>query len=215
MLVAVLFDADGTLFDSAEFILNSYEYTCRTLNLPMITREMLNDSKGIPLRETYDLYHPEGTQEESCRVHKDFQLQNLHLCKPFADTRDTLDKLKERDVRMGIVSARGGTVHPVVELNGLTSYFEVIVTADDVVLRKPHAEGLLLALDKMQVKPEHAFMVGDMHGDIEMGRRAGVKTIGVACGFEGWDRLKTYNPTYLAQNLGDIISPIDLHRGLP
>lgn len=86
------------------------------------------------------------------------------------------------------------------ERAGLLSLFDEIVTANEVVHRKPNPEGILLCLKHMAVSPSDAVYVGDTVADILASRRAGVMAVGVLTGVElprysrrrgriGWCRL--------------------------
>ena len=52
MYETVLFDLDGTIIDSAEGIMCSFEYTFRKLGLPVPTREEMNVFIGPPLHHS-------------------------------------------------------------------------------------------------------------------------------------------------------------------
>lgn len=48
-------------------------------------------------------------------------------------------------------------------------------------------------------------MVGDNHHDIESGKNAGVMTAGVAWSAKGKERLITYEPTYMLDEMTDLL----------
>jgi phosphoglycolate phosphatase/pyrophosphatase PpaX len=61
----------------------------------------------------------------------------------------------------------------------LSSYFDVVITGDDVTHPKPHPEGILLAMEQLRAKASDTIYVGDSDADILAGRAAGLLTVGV------------------------------------
>jgi len=52
-------------------------------------------------------------------------------------------------------------------------------------------------------------MVGDNYHDIEAGQNAGVLTAGVAWSRKGKEFLNGYNPTYMLEDMRDILNIIE------
>jgi len=96
---------------------------------------------------------------------------------------DMLARLKGK-YPMSVVSARDekGTMR-FLEQFGLVKYFDVIVTGLSAKHTKPYPDPILLAAQKMRVKPEECLMIGDTTVDIRAGKSAGAQTVGVLCGF--------------------------------
>jgi len=67
----------------------------------------------------------------------------------------------------------------------LAKAFKVIVSADDVIKGKPHPEGYLLALNKLnsilgqEIQPSECLVIEDSHWGIEAGKAAGMKVLAV------------------------------------
>jgi len=85
---------------------------------------------------------------------------------------------------MSVVSARDakGTMH-FLEQFDLAQYFDAIITGQSAEHTKPYPDPVLLAAQKMGVKPEECLMIGDTTVDIRAGKSAGAQTVGVLCGF--------------------------------
>ena len=94
-----------------------------------------------------------------------------------------LSQLKGR-YPMSIVSARDekGTIH-FLEKFDLLKYFDAVITGLSTKRTKPYPDPILLAAQKMGVKPEECLMIGDTTVDIRAGKSAGAQTVGVLCGF--------------------------------
>ena len=85
---------------------------------------------------------------------------------------------------MAVVSARDekSTMRFLTQFD-LCKYFDVIMTGLSAPHTKPYPDPILLAAQKMGVKPEECLMIGDTTVDIRAGKSAGAQTVGVLCGF--------------------------------
>jgi len=92
---------------------------------------------------------------------------------------------------MCVVSARDekGTMRFLEQFN-LVQYFDTVVTGQSAEHTKPYPDPILLAAQKMGVKPEECLMIGDTTVDMRAGKSAGAQTVGVLCGFGEEPELK-------------------------
>ena len=58
MIKAALFDVDGTLLDTTEFIYQAFEYTFKMFGLPSIPRAKIRGCIGKPLIDCYKALAP-------------------------------------------------------------------------------------------------------------------------------------------------------------
>ena len=96
---------------------------------------------------------------------------------------DALERLHAEGRRLAVVTAkRSATVRLAFEHVPLGHLFEVVVGGDETERHKPDPEPLLLAAERMGVRPEEAAYVGDSPFDIRAAKAAGVFAIAVAWG---------------------------------
>ena len=102
---------------------------------------------------------------------------------------------------MSVVSARDerGTL-AFLDHFGLTKYFDVIVTGLSAEHTKPYPDPVLLAAQKMGVKPKECLMIGDTTVDIRAGRSAGAQTAGVLCGFGEEPELRKFGADVILED---------------
>ncbi len=114
-------------------------------------------------------------------------------------------------LRLAIVTSkhRRGTLRGL-ELCGLTSRFEEIVTPEDVVHPKPHPEPVLTALERLGVGPREALFVGDSPHDVVAGRAAGVRTVGALWGPFPRAALEAAGPDHLAERQDEVLRLVRL-----
>ncbi|MFD1848998.1 pyrophosphatase PpaX [Oceanobacillus bengalensis] len=204
----ILFDLDGTLIDTNELIIESFKHTFNHYNLDY-TREEIIEFNGPPLYETFKNIDPDRI-DEMIDVYRGHNLQvHDQYVEAFPKVVETLEELKKREIKLGIVTAKMmDSVGKGIRIAGLEGMFDTIVSLDDVTHPKPHPEPVLKAMKALDAKAGTTLMVGDNSHDIESGQNAGVRTAGVAWSFKGKDRLLKLNPTYMLEEMTDLLAII-------
>ena len=208
---AVLFDWDGTLADTAEASFRCYVRTLEAFAIPFD-------------RDTYArTYSPNwyltfralGLAEQhwpdaDARWLAHFAEERISL---IDGARDVLESLTTRGVSTAIVTSGGRErVSRELEHHGLASHVHACVYGCDVTQKKPHPEGLLLALERLRVDPDDAVYVGDSPEDIEMARGAGVRSVAIPGGYPNRDALLSAKPDVILDSLRDLL-PFSPPRG--
>ncbi len=181
---AFLFDMDGTLLDTREFIIQSTEHTLRKHGFPVPDRREISKLVGHPFNEFYQTLT--GLDDDVTFLqnsHREFQVKNYHLSKPYPHALDVLRKIKERGFKTAIISTRGRrTSHETLRLAGMDVLLDAVITGDDAPV-KPNPEGILKALAQLGEAPVAGMMIGDSYHDVEAGKNAGTMTIRATYGF--------------------------------
>jgi pyrophosphatase PpaX len=118
---------------------------------------------------------------------------------------DTLQKLKERQLRIGLVtnnSRKGANL--TLEHLGLSGFFHTVVTRDDCEEMKPDPSPLNKALKELDARPDEAIFVGDSVNDIIAAKEAGVGSVAIATGTSSLEELLQYEPDYVLDSLNDL-----------
>jgi pyrophosphatase PpaX len=175
----VLFDFDGTIMDTNDVIIKSWDHTFETLGYDKKDHKELIVTFGEPLELTLEKFFPDIPVEESIEIYRGYQRDHfVGLISLFPGVVEMLDELKAKGIKMALVTSRlHKTTMDGVEKFGLGKYFEVIITADDTSKHKPDPEPILITLDKLGSKPENAIMVGDTLFDIRCARNATVESV--------------------------------------
>jgi pyrophosphatase PpaX len=96
---------------------------------------------------------------------------------------DVLERLRGEGRRLGIVTAkRHATVRLAFEVCPIEEFFDAVVAADDTERHKPDPDPVLLALERLQARPEDTAYVGDAPFDVQSAKAAGVYAIAVGWG---------------------------------
>lgn len=205
MKKAILFDIDGTLLDTHDFIFDAVKHSLATHGFGYPEDKLLKKAIGRSLLEFYEILLPDADPTKLANTHHDFQQKNFHLVKLFPNTKMVLSDLKSAGFSMAAVSNRSReSLIPSLKLTGIFKFFDAVLSVDDVESPKPHKDHLLVALKSLQVKSGNAYMVGDTENDILAGKAAKVKTVGVRYGWLGKDIAK-HKPDYLIDDIEQLL----------
>ncbi|MES2409759.1 MAG: HAD-IA family hydrolase [Patescibacteria group bacterium] len=201
-----LFDIDGTILDTREFIIQAAEHSLPTLGYFVPERRVIAQNVGKPFEEFYFcLTGSEKDIEKLMDAHRAFQAQNFNLAKIFPHSLQTLKTLKERGHRLAAVTSRSKkTSHQTLIDAGIFDLFDTVISSEDAGALKPDPAPLFKALEFMGELPERAVMIGDSHLDIEAGINAGTKTVRVKYGFHT-DRLNEPKPDFFIDDIEDLL----------
>ena len=208
MLRAVLFDWDGTLSDTAEASFRCYVRLFAELGVPFDRETYARTYSPNWYRTFRDLELPEErwpyADERWLALYAEEQVGIV------PGARELLDLLAVRGIRAGIVTSGGAErVSREIERHRLGHRLGVRVFGSDVREKKPHPEGLLLCLKRMDLRPEDVVYVGDSPEDVLMAKAAGVRAIAVPGGFPNVEALRASNPYALVESLLDVAGLID------
>lgn len=175
----ILFDFDGTVMDTNDVIINSWQHTFRTLEGREEEVSKIVKTFGEPLEITMQTLFPQVPTEEAIGIYRSYHHDNFgEMINVFPGMRELLQELKKRGYKMGLVTSRlKKTTLQGLEKYRLDSYFDVVVTAEDTHKHKPDPEPVLIALEKLGSVPEKSLMLGDTMFDILCARNAGVSSV--------------------------------------
>lgn len=179
MINTVLFDFDGTLVNTNDVIIASWQHTYMYYLGREESLEKITACFGEPLLLTMEREFPEVDPRESAEVYRNFQKENAdELVKIFPGIKELLESLKTDGFRMGVVTSRTReSAQRYMDMFGIGDFFEEMVSCDDTEIHKPNPEPILLCLKKMGITAEEALMVGDSPFDIKCANNAGVKSV--------------------------------------
>ncbi|MEK7601827.1 MAG: HAD-IA family hydrolase [Patescibacteria group bacterium] len=204
---AVVFDVDGTLLDTREFIAAAIEHSLRAHGHVVPERkQVVEAATGRSLDDCYPLLAPDGDVVALRDTHRAFQMKRFDLVNAYAGMHEVLTALRARGILLGICSIRGPNLRPTLEHTQALAYFDAIVDSTGVTNHKPHPEGILKVLELLNVAPEHAVAIGDTASDIEAGKAAGCSlTIAITHGLGTRESLEKSGADHIVTSLPDIL----------
>lgn len=184
-----IFDMDGTLIDSQAHITTAMAGAFGALNIATPPRETVLSVVGLSLPQAMFRLAPEAdeiTRDRLVEAYKDsFAGQRAQSASPLYDGAESLLKSLKAETPMTLAIATGKSrrgLNHVLSAHGIAQHFDSTQVADDHP-SKPHPSMIEAILLETAHEAGQAVMIGDTTYDIDMGRAAGVRTIGVTWGY--------------------------------
>ena len=181
---AILFDKDGTIFDSEQVCCDAWVTTAKVFDVDF-TADMFKKFIGIPTHECIKIAHQnfgsafpmETFTQEISRYISAQKKQGLPIKKGF----DRFFRyILKKNIPVGVVTSSG--YDSVIESFQQTNYMQsldVLVTFDDIIHPKPAPDCYLLACQKLSVAPERVLVFEDSNAGIKASLAAGCQTVAI------------------------------------
>jgi phosphoglycolate phosphatase len=195
-VVAIIFDLDGTLIDSAPDIGGALNrLLAEHGRLPIATaalRAMIGDGSAELVRRAFAATgEPLPDQHLAPVVGRYIDIYAGYPVSPgcvYPGVIETLKALAASGIRLGLCTNKPArVVAGLLPALKLASYFGVVCGGDTLSARKPDPAPLLWALDRLGLPaaeaPARAVMVGDGRNDVLAARAAGVPVVAVSYGY--------------------------------
>ena len=211
---AVLFDYDGTLIDTNQLIVDSWNHMYKKHFGGTLTGDDVKWTFGMLLSDAVDeqmkrMGHSGYDLAEIVESYREFQRgENATPAPPFEGMPELIAQLKERGVLLGIVTSRAQeTLMKGLEKYGLKDSFGFIVCAETTQIHKPRPEPALICCKGLGVAPQDALMVGDSVFDLQCGNAAGCASAFVTWSFatSREKALREGHPTYIIDRPGQLL----------
>jgi len=193
----IIFDIDGTLTSTFDLIFASFNYVTEKYFGKTYTNEEIQKEFG----PTEDVILKKWFKDRYDIVRKDYYQfyddKHHEMADVFPGMPELLKNIKERDIILATNTGKGRD-SSLITLNklGIRSYFDLVVTGDEVEDHKPAPDGIFLFLEKYNIPKERVLMIGDMWVDIAAAQSAGVKSAAVLYDDYAKHDFKGYKPDY-------------------
>ncbi len=176
-LSCAIFDIDGTLTRTNELIFASFnhvaqKYLRRTFPPEEIVRLFGPPEEGA-LRVMFGDELVQTALDELCAYYAE---HHAAMASVHPGITEILGFLRDHGVQLAVFTGKGRrTAMITLDALQLTSFFDMVVSGNDVVRHKPDPEGILKVMSAFGTLPDRTLMIGDSVGDIKASRAAGVR----------------------------------------
>ncbi|RYL95257.1 HAD-IIIA family hydrolase [Sporolactobacillus sp. THM7-4] len=207
MLKTIIFDFDGTLVDSKEVLISTYNQLAERHHYKKFHIEELDRFMKLPLKE----------QCRSMQIpfHKIPQIifellkgykSSLKKIRFIEGINELLYTLKKSGYELAIISSNAEkNIQQFLSANDV-HYFSTVMCSGDVY-RKDRMINKFLK--KNHLRTSQVIYVGDEARDIIAGKKSGVKVIWAAWGFDSFEIVKRAKPDFIAKKPNEIIDIVE------
>lgn len=203
----ILFDFDGTIYDTLEGITKSMQYALNQQGIyPKL--DELKCFAGPPLHDKLEEVYG-FTGEKADEVVRVFRERYAHIgiyesC-IFHGVEELLKKLKAAGKRLGIATSKPEVMaNKLLEMQNIREYFEVVsgssvsgkLSSKDIILRE--------ALRRFGSDGENAVLVGDTKYDVMGAHKCALTCIGVRYGYAADGELEDAGAKLIAENTEEL-----------
>jgi phosphoglycolate phosphatase len=212
MTQLIVFDCDGTLVDSQAVIVACAQDAFAAVGLLAPSPERIRHIVGLSLEPAMRVLLGRDDPEMGRRIAEAYRDAFFaRRAKPdheeplFPGVVATLEALRDRGAVMGV--ATGKTMRGLVQIlekHDLAEYFVTLQTSD-LHPSKPHPAMMEAAMRETGFTPDVTWIVGDTTYDIEMGRFAGCRGIGVSYGNHPAEALTGAGAVHIVDRIDEVL----------
>ena len=203
----IVFDWDGTLFDSTALITRCIQAACADLGVDVPSDKDASYVIGMGLVEALQHAAPGLPRERYPELgsrYRHHYFARQHEVVLFEGTLAMLQALRARNHWIGIATgkSRSGLNEALnsVQLKGM---FHATRTADETA-SKPNPQMLIELMDEFGAEPGRTLMIGDTTHDLQLAANAGTARIGVSYGAHDCAAFEEFAPLHVAHSVADL-----------
>ena len=206
-ITTLLFDFDGTVFDTVEGITKSIQYALRKHGRDAEIEE-LRCFAGPPLVDKFmEVY--EVSKEEAEQLVTDFRERyvpiGVYESSPFPGIRELLEAVRAVGKKTAIATSKPQALAELLlQRAGLRNLFDVVVGSGGGVNNDAKWQIVTRAMELCESKPEDCVLVGDTKYDVEGAKKCGIPCIGVRWGYAAEGELETAGAAAIVETPGEI-----------
>ena len=205
MYHVVLFDFDGTVYDTVEGITKSVRYALRKRGMDA-ELETLRCFAGPPLEDMF-MERFAFTREQAGQAARDFRERyvpvGVYESRPFPGLRELLLQLREGGLRLGLSTSKPQKLaEELLRRSDMLSLFDAICGAGDDGAGNAKWQVIERAMAALGASAEETVLVGDTKYDVAGAHRLGIPCIGVGYGYAAPGELETAGADAIVPDLG-------------
>jgi phosphoglycolate phosphatase len=212
MFKACIFDLDGTLVDSLKDLAVSVNHALGLQGLPTHEVEKYRYFVGRGAAKLVEEVLPEGqrdklTQEATSKLFNEYY--NLHFLDntlPYDGIVALIEKLKQRGIKLAVVSNKPDLFVRKIVDNLFAGYFDSVCGHRDDIPHKPDPTIVNEVCSLISTSPQDCVFIGDSGVDMQTANNAGMFAVGALWGFRTRDELAQNGAAALIERPEDLLA---------
>ncbi|MBD5097613.1 MAG: HAD family hydrolase [Lachnospiraceae bacterium] len=210
---AVLFDLDGTLLDTLDDLTDSVNFAMDGMGWQRRERAEVRLFLGNGIRRLMELCSPKDISDDEFErafalFKEHYDRHNQDKTKPYEGVLEVMAKLKEKGIKMAIVSNKVGSAVDMLYDKFFKNYADLAVGDMPGFKRKPAPDSCDYVIKKLGVDKSEVVYVGDSEVDLATAKNAGLDCITVLWGFRDEDFLREQGACVFAATPEDIVMEV-------
>lgn len=203
----ILFDFDGTVFDTVEGITKSAQYALSKFGIDA-ELDFLRQFAGPPLvdkfMEVYGFSREQGEQATAYFKER-YQPIGLYECRIFPGMKEMLSRLKAAGLVLGIATSKPQHLaEKLLEIEGMTDIFDVICGSGLNGNNDSKESVLRRAMETLGADKEHSVLIGDTKYDVIGAKAVGIDCVGVRFGYAAEGELEQAGAKYIVEDMAEL-----------
>ena len=209
----IIFDLDGTLIDSAADLAISMNATREHFGLPPIDPALIYSYVGNGAAVLVQRALAGNVSEEQLADALRFFLQYyrthaLEHTKLYPGVRETIVELSQAGHQLAVLTNKPVRISfDILGSLGLARHFIRVYGGDSFPAKKPDPSGVQALMNEAGVPAAASLLVGDSSVDVRTARNAGIRSCGVAWGFQP-ESFESEPPDILIRQPGELLQII-------
>lgn len=194
----VIFDWDGTIMNSEARIVDAIQTSAKQCGLPVLPYHDSKQIIGLSLDKAIEELYPELTADqisEMAGAYTQVFLNESHVdMLPFDGAGDMLKALRSAGVLTAVATGKSRKgLDAVLAETGFKDLFDITRTPIESE-SKPSPLMLQQILDRFDLEPSQAVMIGDTEFDMLMAQNIGMDRVALSHGVHELERLQKFSP---------------------
>ena len=198
----IIFDLDGTLIDSSKDLAISMNATRKHFGMPPLDPSLIYSyvGNGAPVLVRRAL-GPEASEEFAAEALtyflKYYRVHALEHTRLYPGIKELVEQLAAAGHQQAVLTNKPTRISfDIIAALGLQKHFFRVYGGDSFPAKKPDPIGVTALMEEAEAQAPGTLMVGDSGIDVQTAQNAGVRSCGVAWGFQP-EAFETFAPDLL------------------
>lgn len=203
----LVFDWDGTLFDSAGSIVQAVQAAAVEVGIEKPSYTQASYVIGLGLHDAMRHIAPdlnEASIQKLIQAYLNYYRQHAADITLFEGVHDMLNALKQRGHLLAVATGKSRAgLNEALKISGLHTVFDTTRTAEQTA-GKPNPRMLHEIMNELGCTKAQTLMIGDTSHDLGMAQNAHCASIGVSYGAHRAQGLERFAPKHIARSIEDL-----------